>query len=203
MELYGGSPVHGEKYSAAFAVKSCLDLDNTLAAYMFWCCSDLFEEQFMLPRPFVGSYGVVSNDGIPKPNFWGFRMLSKLYPNRLALPEACEIDCGAFTDGRNVQILLTPQSGDYFENKRHEVELSLDFAASNVTVQRIDDDHCNPKRLWKEIGSPDNLTCAEVVSIKERSKLTEEPLPFAVENGKTVIRLSLSTNDVALITAHA
>ena len=72
-----------------------------------------------------------------------------------------------------------------------------------MTVQRIDDDHCNPKRLWKEMGSPDNLTRAEVVSIKERSKLTEEPLPFAVENGKTVVRLSLSTNDVALITAHA
>lgn len=198
-----GSPVHDEKYSAAFAVKSCLDLDNTLAAYMFWCCSDLFEEQFMLPRPFVGSFGVVSNDGILKPNFWGFKLLSLLYPNRLALPKSGEVDCGAFTDGKNVQILLTPQSGDYFENKRHEVELSLDFAASDVTVQRIDDDHCNPKRLWKEIGSPDNLTRAEVVSIKERSKLTEEPLPFAVQNGKTVIRLSLSTNDVALITAHA
>jgi hypothetical protein len=53
------------------------------------------------------------------------------------------------------------------------------------------------------MGSPDNLTRAEVASIKERSKLTEEPLPFSVENGKTVIRLSLSTNDVALITAHA
>lgn len=157
----------------------------------------------MLPRPFVGSYGVVSNDGIPKPNFWGFKLLSKLYPCRLALPEAHEIDCGAFTDGRNVQILLTPQSGDYYENKQYEIDLSLVFAASNVTVQRIDDDHCNPKRLWKEIGSPDNLTRAEVASIRERSKLIEETLPFSVENGKTVVRLSLATNDVALITAHA
>ena len=109
-----GSPVHDEKYSAAFAVKSCLDLDNTLAAYMFWCCSDLFEEQFMLPRPFVGSFGVVSNDGILKPNFWGFKLLSLLYPNRLALPKSGEVDCGAFTDGKNVQILLTPQSGVFF-----------------------------------------------------------------------------------------
>ena len=157
----------------------------------------------MLPRPFVGSFGVVSNDGILKPNFWGFKLLSLLYPNRLALPKSGEVDCGAFTDGKNVQILLTPQSGDYFENKRHEVELSLDFAASDVTVQRIDDDHCNPKRLWKEIGSPDNLTRAEVASIRERSKLIEETLPFSVENGKTVVRLSLATNDVALITAHA
>ena len=39
------SPVHDEKYSAAFAVKSCLDLDGSLDAYMFWCCSDIFEDK--------------------------------------------------------------------------------------------------------------------------------------------------------------
>ena len=195
-----GSPVHDEKYSAAFAVKSCLDLDGSLSAYMFWCCSDLFEEQFMLPRPFVGSYGVVSNDGIPKPNFWGFKMLSELYPMRLDLPAAGEIDCGAFTDGKNVQILLTPQSGDYYENKKHEAEFSLDFAASQVTIRRIDGEHCNPKKLWQEMGSPDNLKPSEVEEIKECSKLTEEPLPFSAENGKTRINISLQTNDVVLIT---
>ena len=198
-----GSPVHDEKYSAAFAVKSCLDLDNSLAAYMFWCCSDLFEEQFMLPRPFVGSFGIVSNDGIPKPNFWGFKMLSQLYPQRLALADTGAVDCGAFTDGQNVQILMTPQSGDYYEDKLHDVTVMLDFEAKTVTVQRIDDEHCNPKWLWQELGSPDNLTRDEVRSIRERSKLSEEAYPFSLENGKTVIRTSLHTNDVMLITAKA
>ena len=198
-----GSPVHDEKYSAAFAVKSCLDLDGSLAAYMFWCCSDLFEEQFMLPKPFVGSFGIVSNDGIPKPNFWGFKMLSKLYPQRLLLPRSGEVDMGAFTDGENVQILLTPQSGDYYENKRHDISFLLDFEASDVTVQRIDDEHCNPKRLWREMGSPDNLTKAEAREIAEKTRLAEEPLPFKAEDGKTELSLSLFTNDVYLITVRA
>ena len=198
-----GSPVHDEKYSAAFAVKSCLDLDGSLGGYMFWCCSDLFEEQFMLPKPFVGSFGIVSNDGIPKPNFWGFKMLSQLYPQRLLLPQTGEVDMGAFTDGDNVQILLTPQSGDYYENKRYDISLLLDFEASAVTVQRIDDQHCNPKRLWREIGAPDNLTRAEAREIAERTRLTEEEYPFQAEDGKTELRLSLSTNDVYLITVRA
>ena len=195
-----GSPVHDEKYSAAFAVKSCLDLDGSAQAYMFWCCSDLFEEQFMLPRPFVGSYGVVSNDGIPKPNFWGFKLLSGLYPNRLKTEKHDKIDFGAFTDGKNVQILLTPQSGDYYENERYEIEFTLDFAAAGVSVQRIDDAHCNPKRAWAERGEPDNLTPAEVSEIREKTRLIEEPLAFTAENGKTSIRVALSTNDVYLIT---
>ncbi len=197
-----GSPVHDEKYSAAFAVKSCLDLDGSADAYMFWCCSDLFEEQFMLPRPFVGSYGIISNDGIPKPNFWGFKLLSQLYPMRLALDDTGSLDCGAFTDGKNVQILLTPQSGDYYENKQYDLTFTLDFDAESISVQRIDDTHCNPKRLWQELGEPDNLTKMQVSEIKEQSKLREEPFPFHSERGKTTIFLSLRTNDVLLLTVR-
>ena len=198
-----GSPVHDEKYSAAFAVKSCLDLDGSAEGYMFWCCSDLFEEQFMLPKPFVGSFGIVSNDGIPKPNFWGFKMLSRLYPKRLELPKSEEVDMGAFTDGENVQILLTPQSGDYYEDKRYDITFSLDFEAKSVTVQRIDDEHCNPKRLWREMGAPDNLTRAQAREIAEKTRLTEEPLTFKAEGGKTKISVSLSTNDVYFVTVRA
>ena len=198
-----GAPVHDEKYSAAFAVKSCLDLDGSLAAYMFWCCSDLFEEQFMLPKPFAGSFGIVSSDGIPKPNFWGFRMLSQLYPRRLELADTGDVDCGAFTDGKNVQILLTPQSPDPAENRHYDLTLSLDFEAEDVTVQRIDDTHCDPKRLWQEMGSPDNLTGQQTQEIKEKSRLREEPMPFAASGGKTEIAVSLDTNDVVLITARA
>ena len=157
----------------------------------------------MLPKPFVGSFGIVSNDGIPKPNFWGFKMLSQLYPRRLSLPQTGDVDAGAFTDGENVQVLLTPQSGSYYENRRHEISLRLDFEASAVTVQRIDDEHCNPKRLWREMGSPDTLTRAEAREIREKTRLTEEPLPFETEGGKTELSLSLSTNDVYLITARA
>ena len=198
-----GSPVHDEKYSAAFAVKSCLDLDGSTDAYLFWCCSDLFEEQFMLPRPFVGSYGIVSNDGIPKPNFWGFKMLSKLYANRLPMSDTGDVDAGAFTDGSNVQILLTPQSGDYHENRHYDLSVTLDFPAEDVMIERIDDAHCNPKAEWIALGKPDNLTKAQADSIKAKTALLEEPYPFTVENGRTHLSVRLSTNDVALLTVKA
>lgn len=198
-----GSPVHDEKYSAAFAVKSCLDLDGSADAYMFWCCSDLFEEQFMLPKPFVGSFGIVSNDGIPKPNFWGFKLLSKLYPNRLPLPDTGDIDAGAFTDGNNVRILLTPQSGDPTKNEIHDLEITLDFPATDVTIERIDDTHCNPKAEWIALGKPDNLTKTQVSDIKTKTALCKESYPFTIENGKTHLSVRLSTNDVVLLTIKA
>jgi len=114
-----------------------------------------------------------------------------------------KLDLGVFTDGKNVQILLTPQSGDYYENEQHQVSFELDFEASEVTVQRIDDTHCNPKRLWQEMGEPDNLTRVQVEKIKAASRLSEEPFPFETINGKTQLKISLRTNDVYLITVKA
>ena len=157
----------------------------------------------MLPKPFVGGFGIVSNDGIPKPNFWGFRMLRQLYPKRLSLGDTDPLDCGAFSDGQNVQLLITPQSVDPSENHQFDASISLDFEAENVTVQRIDDTHCNPKRLWQEQGSPDNLTKKQVEEIQEQSRLQEEPLPFRKHDGQTEINVSLRTNDVLLITAYS
>ena len=197
-----GSPVHDEKYSAAFAVKSCLDLDNTLGGYMFWCCSDIFEEQFMLPRPFVGSFGIISSDGIPKPNFWGFKLLSQLYPERLELPMRTneDLEYAAFTDGENLQVLLVAQSQDYGKDERHDIELELGAEYKTATLQRIDTLHCNPKAEWQRLGCPDNLTPAQVDEIREKTKLRCEPVSLNVKDGVTRLSLSLRTNDTALIT---
>ena len=201
MAVYA-SPVHDEKYSAAFLVKSIMDLKGVMDAYMFWCCSDLFEEQFMLPRPFVGSFGIVSNDGIPKPNFWGFKLLSQLYPKRLNLPMRTneKVEYAAFVEGDKTQILIFAQDQDYHKNETHEITIEVNCDAKNVTQQRIDDAHCNPKAEWVKLGSPDNLTLEQVEGIKEKTRLRAEPIPFTAENGATKLSVRLRTNDVVLIT---
>ena len=196
-----GSPVHDEKYSAAFAVKSCMDLNNTLGGYMFWCCSDIFEEQFMLPKPFVGSFGIVSNDGIPKPNFWGFKILSQLYNKRLTLPIRTNeaVEYAAFVDGDKTQVLVYAQDQDYFKNETHDICITVNCEAKSVTVQRVDDAHCNPKAEWVKLGKPDNLTPAEVKEIKEKTALVAENIDFASKNGGTKINITIKTNDVVLL----
>ena len=196
-----GSPVHDEKYSAAFLVKTVMDLNGACDAYMFWCCSDLFEEQFMLPKPFVGSFGIISNDGIPKPNFWGFKLLSQLYPNRLVTPRRtnADVEYAAFTEGERTQVLVYTQNQDYFKNESYEITVEVNQSASEVWVERIDDDHCNPKGEWLALGAPDNLTRQQVAAIKEKTALRQEEVPFVAENGKTSVKLAMKTNEVALI----
>ena len=195
------APVHDEKYSAAFVIKSVLDLDHQVDGYSFWCCSDIFEELFQLNQPFVGSFGIISNDGIPKPNLWAFKMLAQLYPDRLDLPMRTneEVEYAAFTDGERLQVLVYAQDVHYRSDKAFEIELQVNTTANRVTAQRIDNDHCNPKRLWQELGSPDNLLPEQVQAIKEKTRLEEEPLSFEAEENATRVCFSLRSNDVILV----
>ena len=156
----------------------------------------------MLPKPFVGSFGLVSNDGIPKPNFWGFKMLSQLYADRLDLPMRTNeaVEYAAFVEGEKTQVLVYAQDQDYHKNESHEITIEVNCKANSVTVQRIDDTHCNPKAEWVKLGSPDNLIPAQVADIKEKTRLTSEDQAFEVEDGVTRISVTLHTNDVILIT---
>lgn len=198
------SPVHDEKFSAAFIVKTVLDSAHLMDGYMFWCCSDIYEEQFMLGTPFHGGFGLINNEGIPKPNFWAFKLLSKLYPQRIVLPkQQGDIEYAAFTDGKNVQVLLYVQDMDYGRHDKYEVTLTVNIPARRVTAQRIDDTHCNPKAEWQKFGSPDLLTREEVAAIKQRTRLCAEEVPFSSDGGKSIVQAALSANDVVLFTFEA
>lgn len=198
-----GADVNDTKESAAFVVKTVMDLNHKVQMYAFWCASDMFEEIFFLPKPFHGSFGIVSIDGIPKPNFWGFKMLSKLYPKRIQLPirTNADVECAAFTDGRNVQVLLYAQSMELTDEK-YDVELEVGAEAKNVEVEAIDDVHCNPRQMWIALGCPDNLTPSQVDEIKKATRLSSEKMTFSVKNGKTEVKTQLHTNDVKLISFY-
>ncbi len=196
------SPIHDEKFSSAFIVKTCMDLTNKIKGYMFWCCSDVYEEQFMLGKPFHGGFGLVSNDGIPKPNFWAFKILSKLYRKRLALNQKAneDVEYAAFVDGDKTQVLLWAQDQDCAKHESHDLEILVNHVSSKVTAEFIDDEHCNPKAEWEKLGKPDLLTRQEVFEIKEKTKLKPENVPFDLFDGNTRIRMTLKTNDVVLLT---
>ena len=193
------APVHDEKYSAAFVIKSVMDARNIAEGYMFWCCSDVFEEIYDLGKPFHGSFGIVSSDGIPKPNFWAFKILSELYANRIESPVTnADVEYAVFTDGEKAQVLVYAQDFDYDKDEKYQVELVLNAEYSSVTSQIIDDLHCNPKAEWEKLGKPAHLTAEQVKKIKAKTKLREGKKKFVTEDGKTKIGFTLHSNDVVL-----
>lgn len=199
-----GAPIHDEKYSAAFVAKTAIDLNHYVTGNMFWCVSDLFEEQIMIGDPFHGSFGIINNNGIPKPNFWAFKILSMLHKDRLDIDfKSSEVDCAAYTNGKDIQVLLTPQSHDVDKIDSHNVELEIPLAAKSVTVYKIDDTHCNPKQVWTDLGSPQYIKPDQVELIKQQTKLVGEKCDFVVNGDTTTIKVSIQTNDVVLFDIKA
>jgi xylan 1,4-beta-xylosidase len=197
-----GAPVQDEKYAACFNVKYVADLNHYVDIASVWCCSDVFEEIIQLNKPFVGSFGLITIDGIEKPSFWAFKIMSQLGKQKLALDGKAEgdVEYSAYKKGKDLQVLVYAQSMDYAKKETNHIEVEIPFKAGKVTGQFIDDKHCNPKGLWVEMGKPDVLTPAQVKEIKAKSKLTAEKLPFKAEGDKTVVTLDLQTNDTCLIT---
>lgn len=77
------------------------------------------------------------------------------------------------------------------------MELELGCAVAKATVQKIDDDHCNPKAMWQAMGSPDYLSREQVREICEATQLREKPVGLA---SPSTIRFTLKTNDIHLYT---
>lgn len=65
----------------------------------------------------------------------------------------------------------------------------------NVRLYRIDDEHCNPYRIWKEMGSPENMNPQEIHEVIEKSSLVAEKVTYTYENGELIVSGRLQVND--------
>ncbi len=59
----------------ADTIRQC---DGLVDSMSYWSFSDVFEEQGVVKTPFYGGYGLIAEDGIPKPAFNAFKLLHKL-----------------------------------------------------------------------------------------------------------------------------
>ena len=191
-----GAPVHDEKYSSAFAIKTSLDLNQQIAGSSFWCVSDIFEENHYLQKPFCGSYGIVTQNNIAKPNFWAFKIMSMLFENRLKLDITNDdIEYAVFkNDKGDYQVVVYNQDFVYGKDGKYEFELELPFSPKEIKQYRIDDDHANPKKLWIEMGRPTTINREQIKEIKEKSALKAEVMKIT---GNKIIS-SIRTNDIVM-----
>ena len=66
----------------ADTIRQCDGLVDMLS---YWTFSDVFEEQGVVKQPFYGGYGLIAEDGLPKPSFNAFKLLHRLGEQRIAV----------------------------------------------------------------------------------------------------------------------
>jgi xylan 1,4-beta-xylosidase len=80
-----------------------------------------------------------------------------------------------------------------------QVTVELAHEPQHVYLQRIDDTHCNPRKVWEEMGAPNDLNRQEVAQIESASAMQDEPLAYTYANGRLTTTVEVGVNDVYFI----
>lgn len=195
--------IHDGPRAAAFLVKTVLDAQGMVDGSSYWTFSDIFEELFFFPEPFSGGFGLLTADGIPKPAFWAFQLLSQLPDTRYALPVTdADVELAAFraADG-SVCLMLYAQR---FESDgcAYDTEIEIDHAPAfrSAKAVRVNSVSGNPFALWRAMGSLPSLTGEEARRIRSSTQPKEEQLVLEQQSGRMCLHISIEDNEVIFIT---
>ncbi|MBU6476501.1 MAG: hypothetical protein KGQ32_01070 [Xanthomonadaceae bacterium] len=194
---------HDQPYAAAFLFKNMLDVAELVHCYSWWTFSDIFEENYFSSVPFHGSFGLQTIHGIAKPTYRAMQLLHDLGNERLPVDGThATVDAWAVrADDTHVDLLLGNHAFPRHAIAAEAVTWHVQSARKPKTasVQRIDDDHCNSRQAWVDMGSPDYLDARQVAELDDASRLKAEPVAISARDGGFDIQLNLLAHGIAAV----
>ncbi|WP_439381239.1 GH39 family glycosyl hydrolase [Amycolatopsis lexingtonensis] len=171
--------IHDTLFAATFITRAYLKCATLADSISYWTFTDVFEEGGAGLGPFHGGFGLVNENGIPKPTFHAFRMLGRL-GDRLLLATADGVvtrDSGTsavaalfFNYPDEMAMKSVGSAGTYPATRaladrgparriRHSIS-GLE-PGTPFLVEVLDWEHGNVAEAWYQLGSPLNLSRAQ------------------------------------------
>lgn len=158
--------IHDTNLNAAYLAQQLSRLGDMNESYSYWTFGDVFEERGVPFAPFYGGFGLVANGCIPKPTFYTFLFYKKLK------------DFGSECVLRDDTAVIVKNGGGYagiiWDLKGEGTERTFDFPAYSdeytLITYTVDEETCNPLKLWHDIGEPRQLDSAALKLLREAAK---------------------------------
>ena len=182
-----GNLIHDTAYVATFIIKNVLDSIGLTESLAYWTFTDLMEEAKSRNSPFQGGFGLINSQGIKKPSYMAYTLLSKLGDETIQQGD----DYIVTKSGENIQVLAYNFAyfddlfldGDtsalskeerylIYENKPlKEMEINIEGLEGNYKITRyqLNRDHGSSYDEWTRMGAPENMTKEEVAYLKGRA----------------------------------
>lgn len=207
-EEYKGLPIHITEFSTSYTPKGVIHDTNLNAAfiaqqlsrlgdvnesYSYWTFGDVFEEQGVPFTPFHGGFGLVANGCIRKPTFWTFAFFKYLKDR--------EEKCVYRDDSMVIVKTAKGYAGIAWNLKAEEVTKALRFEAFSddgytLITKTVDEDTCNPLKLWHDIGEPANPTKEQIELLRSADKPLIGSSRPVKRNGGVRVDLQVKPNGV-------
>lgn len=183
---WNGSMEFDTSYQAAFVIQTIAGNEGLVKGYSFWTVSDIFEEQGLHCPPFNNEFGMLTKHGIEKPVYQVFKALHQAGNLRLDVTgshRTAEVLALANGEERE-KVTLFVYNHDLERRNIHPEEMKIALKGKVMSIKKaiIDDLHCNPRRVWEEMGSPRYLTAEGIRQIAAGESPVWEELPGQEEN---------------------
>jgi xylan 1,4-beta-xylosidase len=169
----------------ADTIRQC---DGLVDMMSYWTFSDVFEEQGVVKQPFYGGFGLLAEDGLPKPAFNAFKLLHRLGNQRLESNSGSAL-VTTRTDGTLViaawNLFLPEDAG---KPKVVTLELTGKSKHDRALIYRLDSTHGSLLAAYQAMGSPRYPTSHQIAELRSAAKI---PAPESAEftNGELTVRL--------------
>jgi xylan 1,4-beta-xylosidase len=202
--------LHDRPASAAFATRIIMSVRGLVQGYSLWTFSDIFEENYFPSIPFHGGFGLLTIHDIPKSIYRAYELLHRLGTEEVNIQGAhATVEAWAVRkpDGRapaSLTLLLVndAQPRQPIQTELTQVRLTNTPTPLTAHVERIDDEHANPRRAWEEMGQPKYLSAQQVAQLQAASRLRKEPLSWQPAEGGLQFDLDLPPHSVAALTVE-
>jgi xylan 1,4-beta-xylosidase len=195
--------LHDEPFSAAFITRIIMEARGLVHGYSYWTFSDIFSENYFPSVPFHGGFGLLNLHGIPKPAYRAFQLLHALGTELLEVNGShATVDAWVIRKDKTATIVTTnlAMPRHSIQTELLNVKLSNAAVPRRAWIERIDEDHANPRRLWRAKGEPEYLSPLEVKQLETASTLRQEAQPWDEDAGDVNLAIALPPQSVAAIT---
>ncbi len=196
-------PMHDGPFAAAFVTKIIMEARGLVQGYSFWTFSDIFEENYFPSVPFHGGFGLLNLYGIPKPAYRAFQLLHHCGTELLEFAGThATVNAWLIRKKASATIILCNVAMPRHPIQTETVNLRMANAPTPraAWIERIDEDHANPRRLWQTMGEPEYLSALQVEQLETASTLQKESHPWTYADGNMGMSVDLPPQSVAAIT---
>jgi xylan 1,4-beta-xylosidase len=176
----------------ADTIRQCDGLADMMS---YWTFSDVFEEQGVVKQPFYGGFGLLAEDGIPKPAFAAFELLHRLGEERIAV----DSDAALLTrrkDG-SLAIAIWNYASPGMSGEPKTVTLRFKGAKlQQASISRVDREHGDVQAAYEKMGAPSFPTQAQITALRNAAELPAAEVRD-LQNGE--LTLTLPAQGLAVI----
>ncbi len=188
--------VTDDAYMGPWLADTIRQCDGLTTMMSYWTLSDVFEEQGVVKQPFYGGYGLIAEDGIPKPAFAAFAILHKLGDERIDLDSSSALATRKRDGTRVVALWNYAPPGEPGALRVVTLKFKGGAPAKHASIWRVDDEHGDVHLAYEKMGSPRYPTPAQIAILRKAAQI---PAPEIRDLHNGELMVSLPPHGLAVI----